>query len=474
MIHRMVCFILFFCMITVPVAGMLPASFDLRDVHAVTPAKSQGDVNTCWAFGVVSAAESNIILKGYADAEAANLSEMHLSYFTYNRDPISIDVVIPGLTGLLGDYVRLENATYLEAGGNEIFATFALASWLGFVNESVVPYAPRPAPVPAPSLAYTADSYHLANSWWLDFDEPDLIKRMLMECGAASVGYFSDDMYYRGDTFSYYCGNETKSTHSVSLIGWDDNFSRNNFLVVPPGDGAWLVKNSWGTAFGDEGCIWISYYDTSLDSAVFYDVVPSDDYDYNYQYDGGILPTSMPITAGAGDAEITVSAANVFVSEGWERLSAVSFFTFNENVSYTVFVSTGDMGIGNTLQRVQNGTEQFCGYHTVVLENDLLLRPGQVFSVTVMMSAPSDTIDFFGNAGLSLPLDLMDRAEGIFSYSSSEAGESYLHDAAGGSWVDIGAHGDVNARIKAFTINTAGVPAWALRPAVVVGQLDST
>ncbi|HJJ97503.1 MAG TPA: lectin like domain-containing protein, partial [Methanocorpusculum sp.] len=115
--------------------------------------------------------------------------------------------------------------------------------------------------------------------------------------------------------------------------------------------------------------------------------------DHNYQYDGGILPTSMPVTAVADDAGITVSAANVFVSEGWERLSAVSFFTFNKNVSYTVFVSTGDTGPENTLRRMQGGTAKFSGYHTVVLEDDLLLRPGQVFSVAVLMSASSDTVD---------------------------------------------------------------------------------
>ena len=143
MISRLLCFFLLVCVITVPVAGVLPASFDLRDVHAVTPAQSQGDANTCWAFGVTGAAESNIVLKGYADAKTVNLSERHLSYFTYCRNPISIDEVVPELAGLRGDYVRLENATYLEAGGNEMFAAFALASWLGFVNESVVPYAPR-------------------------------------------------------------------------------------------------------------------------------------------------------------------------------------------------------------------------------------------------------------------------------------------------------------------------------------------
>ena len=461
--------ILLLVLFAVPASGELPVSFDLRDHGAVTDAKIQGDANTCWAFGVVNAAESNLLLKGYADLETVDLSEMHLAYFAYTRDSISVDAVLPELAGLRGDYVRLENGSYSDAGGNEIFATFVLASRLGLVNESVVPYAPGGETVPDASLAFALDGYHLVNSWWLGFEEPERIKELLMTCGAGSIGFYSDGSYYREDTFAHYCGDKTESTHSVGLIGWDDTFSRENFLVTPPGDGAWLVKNSWGPEFGDAGCFWISYYDTSLDNAVFFDVVPAGESECVYQYDGGILPTSMPVSVAEGAEVFTVSAANVFTAAGWDRLSAVSFFTLNENVSYTVVVSTGGMGPESMVRRTESGMARFCGYHTVVLEESLLLRPGQVFSVAVTMTAPLNTSDFFGNPGLSLPLDLMNRAEGIFSYSSSEAGQSYLFDAARGSWTDIGEHGDVNVRVKTFTTGAGVCPAWAPRPFLVIG-----
>lgn len=190
---------------------------------------------------------------------------------------------------------------------------FTLASWFRLVNELVVPYAvDDAAPVPNSSLVYATARYHLAHSWWLDFDELEQIKRLPMEKGADSIGFSSDD-YYRSDTSAYYRGENTGSTHSVGLISWGDAFSRDNFSVLPPGDGAWLVTNSRVPEFGDDGCFWISYFETSLDNVVFYDVVPVFGYYRNYQYDDGILPTSMLAGADANESEIRVSVSNVFV-----------------------------------------------------------------------------------------------------------------------------------------------------------------
>lgn len=57
-----------------------------------------------------------------------------------------------------------------------------------------------------------------------------------------------------------------KPNHAVCVVGWDDNYSKNNFKedVRPKSDGAWLVKNSYGSSRWNTGYVWVSYEDTSI------------------------------------------------------------------------------------------------------------------------------------------------------------------------------------------------------------------
>jgi Leucine-rich repeat (LRR) protein len=72
---------------------------------------------------------------------------------------------------------------------------------------------------------------------------------------------------------SYYCEEdncETRGYHAISIVGWDDNYSRNNFNSKkgnkPKKDGAYIVLNSWGTWWGDDGYFYVSYEDVMIDS----------------------------------------------------------------------------------------------------------------------------------------------------------------------------------------------------------------
>ncbi|MGO9018224.1 MAG: C1 family peptidase [Syntrophobacteraceae bacterium] len=94
-----------------------------------------------------------------------------------------------------------------------------------------------------------------------------------------------------GDYVTYDSAGDS-ADHEVAIIGWNDNFPARNFAEAgfdppPPGDGAWLVRNSWGAWWGNNGCFWLSYYDTSLNiDAYAYDGVGlTPRHGWIYQYD---------------------------------------------------------------------------------------------------------------------------------------------------------------------------------------------
>lgn len=55
-----------------------------------------------------------------------------------------------------------------------------------------------------------------------------------------------------------------ETNHAVLIVGWDDNWSKTRFKHQPKSNGAWLVRNSWGDAWWDNGYFWVSYEDMTL------------------------------------------------------------------------------------------------------------------------------------------------------------------------------------------------------------------
>ena len=93
----------------------------------------------------------------------------------------------------------------------------------------------------------------------------DRIKSALMTYGALSVSLFYSDSYYYAATNSYYDNTLSGTNHIVTIVGWDDSYPKTNFSSTPvgqpAGNGAFLCKNSWGTAWGASGYFYVSYYD---------------------------------------------------------------------------------------------------------------------------------------------------------------------------------------------------------------------
>lgn len=419
----------------------LEEKYDTRDTSGITAVKNQDYKNktygTCWAFATFGMGESNIMKKSLLNEP--DLSEMHLAYFSYHRpaDPLG---------GTEGDYNSSGNIDYRQIGGNAYLSIASLASWMGPVDESVLPY--ENVAVSDLNLkedmAYKNVKAHLQNSYWISMKDIDLVKNMIKQYGSAQVSFRWSTSCYNYSTASYYKyeSANTGQSHAVTIVGWDDNYSASNFKKSPESSGAWLVKNSWGDNWGDNGYFWMSYEDVSVQNATafVFDYATADNYDYNYQYDGA---ADLSHYAGYGTNEAWM--ANVFEANSDEALRAVSFYLLREGMDYDIQIYKGITDEKNPvsgtpyLQEMQHGHQDTMGYYTVKLKNSVPIKKGEKFSVVIKLYNDYENV--------VIPLETTETA-GYEVTAYSKAGQSFT-SYNGINWKDRESSG--NVRIKAFT-----------------------
>ena len=375
-------------------ANRVPSSYptDMNAYHNKFPDnRNQNPYGTCWAFASLGLAEYDLIMDGGADKNI-DLSELQLAYFTYNfvTDPLG------GTEGDTAKYYN-ENApyTYLNYGGNYLMASRRLGQWVGAANESDVPYRLSSSTVTNgldSKYAYNYDKAHLENTYLINIKKNAAdVKRQIIEHGAAGVMYCHDDnsLYWNSSSqyYTYYDTAATGGGHAVMVVGWDDNFSKDNFGndTKPSSDGAWLIRNSWGYYCS---YFWMSYETTSLsDTAWVFDVSNDDGYDNNYQYDGGlsVYPTGYTTTSNV----FSVPQKDGVTSE---TLKAVSLScTSVVDVGYKIQVYTDlkdkknpESGILQENATTEGATE-YAGTYTIPLENTVELKPGSSYAVVVKL-----------------------------------------------------------------------------------------
>ena len=410
----------------------------------ITSIKNQNPYGTCWAHAAMASAEADLWKKGLADS-TIDLSEWQLAYFFYHtvEDPLG---------GTAGDSVTVVTDSsaedYLDRGGNQQLATYRLATWQGVTQEADAPYSTvynDRTKTLDDALAYGKDAYHLENAYWVSMKDRDIVKQLIMEYGACAASYCHDkkyynstDQWYRSEPLAEYNPTETNTNHAITIVGWDDNYSKDNFgTYKPSSNGAWLCKNSWGSNWSKDGLFYISYEDVpNLNgNAYFYDYGTSDNYDYNYQYDGGVYNGWYPYYAS--------NAANVYTANSAETLKAIGFYT--EDVQYTCTIKIYKNCTGNpvsgTLVSTQTTTEPYAGFHTVVLDTPVDLNAGDTYSVVVSQTTVNGS-----------SLVLVDKSFSwtwLASVSSTKTGQSFI-SSSGSSWTDVSASG-YNCRIKAYT-----------------------
>ncbi len=392
-------------------------AFDLRTLGKVTSVKDQGACGSCWSFATYGSLESSILMEGGA---VRDFSENHL------KDSHGFD---------LGPC----------DGGNTYMSTAYLTRGSGPVNESDDPYHDwddRPSPGGPPQ-------YYVRET--LTFDSDDEIKTALVNYGAlyTSMGWYASA--YRSSDFTYYYSGTGSTNHGVTIVGWDDNKA-----TAAPTPGAWLIKNSWGTAWGNQGYFWLSYADTrGGNSAVSYrDAVDADTYATVYAYD----------RFGDTDEWNVSYAFNAFTATTAEDLAAVQFFTMADNAGYEVRIyDTFSGGALGSLLATVSGTAAYAGSHTVDLPSAVRLTPGDNFYVYLHIT----------NGG-SYPMAAESAWQGYSSAATASPGQSYL-STNGVSWNDLtNLDATGNICIKALTKPMAipGTKPVSIHPGETVAAVD--
>ena len=470
----------------------IPSEYDSRNVGGkcyVTEVEDQGYTSLCWTFAALGAVESDLLMH-HADLkpEDIDLSEKHLAYYNLHKAQGSLNGTIDG------DYRELVNRDeepdawlfdydtgYIDCGGVTNFVISMLTAWKGPVAETgddefKSTYGAKyifTDNADAPSDAYES-LYHVqsVDQMPAKLSNNTLVKQMIMEHGAATIGINADSKYWKNHSSNNYSsfGGEKAETanHEVLIIGWDDDYSASNFGTAPEGDGAWLCKNSWGTSSGKEGCFYLSYYDETVDvsNAAAYEVAaPGDDnwYDNNYQSAGFLTNTVSCLDDSENMMRAYTSAKNpygmLYEATGSQDLKAIGLMSIDLYQQYELDIYVNpdvtEEGITFTNQDVPAISQKIsaisAGYHTFELDDEVPLEKGDKFFILIRPATSlripfEEAEDMMGEPNYDEWRNLV----GSIHNNYEASGNSYYISDDGLSMVK---QDDKDFFVKAYTVN---------------------
>jgi C1A family cysteine protease len=409
-------------------AAEYPAAFDLRTKNRVSPVKNQSKCGSCWAFAAVASLESNQMPAYQMDFSEQFIIDTH----GFDYGPCK--------------------------GGNEHMA-MADVTRHGVFAEHLYPYEYVQPLSSLPATSSSAwPSAHISSvqliTTGLDSKSEPVTKNVKhaltsdLTAVAVCFNVIDDEPYLHeaknGDWCFYNNTTDQGDGHCVAIVGWDDDYDKSNFGIEPPGNGAYIIKNSWGKSWGNEGYFYMSYYDKSLntDAYVFNSVEPASTYNWTYQYD------TLGWTNTYGWHSTTGSMANIFKAGPLGKvIRAVSFYTANPGTEYTVSIydkcPTKKVGgqpvvdpVGGKLLYQRSGTFASAGYNTHVLAEPVAVSlgtsPAVNFSVVVRLT---DT------TGYEYPIPIQQQKPNYTDRSTVYTGQSYgSKTGASGSWEDFAAY----------------------------------
>lgn len=423
----------------------LPTVYDSRNDGILTPVRSQGITSVCWAIAATDQLSVNLQKKALPSAV---FSPAHLAWFAHRSLVYSSDRTT-------GDGT-LVNDPYSH-GGNWLDAAAAMSAWNGPALEADFPFDAqnisnmgnyteakrfeKNAIMKSATCYYAKENDDVAS---ISDTQMQMIKQAILHDGAVQLSFYSDTAYFNSDDkqTAYYQNVRTITNHAVTVLGWDDDFSKNHFRsdCQPNADGAWLCKNSWGELWGDNGYFWLSYEDHSLNQIVSFTATSQYAYDDIYQYDGFGFH-------GRVYSDSYIRFANVFTADEDCEIAAVGVWFLQDGAEYTVEVFTDlDENMTAPIKSVSagkiSGVADTYSYRIIDLKAPVAVNQGERFSVCVTLKANENC------PTVNCAIENKD-ADDYVSYS--EAGQSFVQITQNGPWYDTHAEGLHNVCLKAIT-----------------------
>ena len=229
-------------------AEALPGAWDWRDVSGqsfVAPVRNQGACGSCYAFSATGVAESLYMIGENLPGADVDLSESYLMFCLSQH--------YSGFYGCAGasyDYDEMD----------------ALVRY-GTVDEACFPYDEGQTSECGAACATPALQVQLASWGRIPCNDVASIKTALYTYGPLDAAVYVTDAFqaYSGGVFNDLqtsCGTSpcyyTPTNHAIMLVGWDD------------ADGAWILRNSWGSSWGEGGYMRIAYAAARVACEVLY------------------------------------------------------------------------------------------------------------------------------------------------------------------------------------------------------------